>query len=322
MNKMDDFKNIFGQDLAIKILKSVISKQHISPAYLFSGPEGVGRKKTAKIFIKAILDKQFDKNLTKRKIENNNHPDLLWIEPAYIVQGKIIPQWKAKSEIISIKSPPKIRLNQIKEIIEFLGKKPLESDRSIVIIEDIETMNESASNALLKTLEEPNKGLFILITKRQEKLLSTIRSRCQIVPFVRLSDNQVNKIIQKLNVFQEVHDISSEKIKELIAFSDGSPGKYLTNVQYWLDISSGLREKLGIKLTNQIDALKLAKEITDELNIEQQLWLINFQQNRIWEQENNPIMVKKLEELRKQLLTYVQPRLAWEVTLLEMSFIN
>ena len=47
---MDDFKNIYGQDLAIQILRSTISKQHISPAYLFSGPEGVGRKKTAKVF--------------------------------------------------------------------------------------------------------------------------------------------------------------------------------------------------------------------------------------------------------------------------------
>ena len=74
---MDSFKNIYGQDLAIKILKSAISKEHISPAYLFSGPEGVGRKKTAKVFIKAILDKNLDRESTKRKIERNNHPDLL-----------------------------------------------------------------------------------------------------------------------------------------------------------------------------------------------------------------------------------------------------
>ena len=55
---MAHFKNIYGQDLAIKILKSAISKEHISSAYLFSGPEGVGRRKTAKVFIKAILDEK------------------------------------------------------------------------------------------------------------------------------------------------------------------------------------------------------------------------------------------------------------------------
>ena len=319
---MDDFKNIYGQDLAIKILKSAISKKQISSAYLFSGPEGVGRKKTAKIFIEAILDKNFEKEGTKRKIENNNHPDLLWVEPSYIVQGKSISQGKAKLENINIKSPPKIRLNEIKEVIEFLGKKPLESERSIVIIEDIEKMNESASNALLKTLEEPNTGLFILITQRPEKILSTIRSRCQIVPFKRLNDDEVNKIIQEINVIENIHEIPSGKIQELISFSDGSPGRYLTNIQYWLDISSVLRQNTEIKLTNKIDVLKLAKDITDELNIEQQLWLINFQQNIIWKKENNSNMVIKLEELRKQLLTYVQPRLAWEITLLEINFFS
>ncbi len=319
---MKDFKNIYGQDLAIEILTSSISKQHIAPAYLFSGPEGVGKRKTAKIFINAILDRNFDNESTKRKIESNNHPDLLWIEPSYIVQGKSISQTKARSESVSMKSPPQIRLNQIKEIIEFLSKKPFESERSIVIIEDIERINESASNALLKTLEDTNTGLFILITQRPDKLLSTIRSRCQVVPFIRLNDNYVNKIIQKLEVSEETDEITNEKIKELIDFSHGSPGRYLINLQFWLGISSSLRQKLEIKFDNQIELLKLAKEITDELNIEQQLWLVDFEQNRLWIKKNNSNIVKKLEELRKQLLNYVQPRLAWEVTLLEINFIT
>ncbi len=319
---MDDFKNIYGQDLAIQILQSAIYKKHIFSAYLFSGPEGVGRKKTAKVFIETILNQNFNKEVIKRKIESNNHPDLLWIEPSYIVQGKIISRKKAKSEGLSIKARSQIRLNQIKEIIEFLGKKPLEAKRSIVIIEDVEKMNEAASNALLKTLEEPKSGLFILITESQEKLLSTIRSRCQIVPFIRLKNSQVKNIIQQLEIIQEIDDVSNERIEELIAFSFGSPGRYLTNLQNWLGISSELRQKLEIKLTNHIEALKLAKKITDELNIEQQLWYINFQQNIIWEKENNSKIVKQLEELRKQLLTYVQPRLAWEITLLEISLIS
>ncbi len=319
---MDDFKNIYGQDLAIQILKSAISKEQISQAYLFSGTEGVGRKKTAKVFIKAILDHNQNKESTTRKIENNNHPDLLWIEPSYVVQGKIISQKKARSENISMKAPPQIRLNQIKEIIEFLGKKPFESERSIVIIEDIERINESASNALLKTLEETNTGLFILITQRPEKLLSTIRSRCQIVPFVRLNDLQVNNIIKKLKVVQEIDDIPQDKIRELIDFSYGSPGKYLLNLQCWLSISSPLRQKLDIQLNNQVELLTLANEITSELNIEQQIWLIEFQQNRTWIKDKNLNIVKQLEELRKQLLKYVQPRLAWEVALLEINLID
>jgi len=319
---MNDFKKIYGQDLAIQILESAINKKHISPAYLFSGPEGVGRKKAAKVFIRNILEKNFESEETIRKIENNNHPDLLWIEPSYMVQGKIIGQEKAKLESLSIKSPPLIRLNQIKEIIEFLGKKPFEAERSIVIIEDIEKMNESAANALLKTLEEPNTGLFILITQRPEKLLSTIRSRCQIVPFIRLDNTEINRIIKNLKVPPETHNIPSQKIEELLSFSYGSPGRYLSNLQYWLDISDALGHGLEIKLTTKIEVLKLAKEITDNLNLDQQLWLINFQQNRAWEKDNDSVIVRILEELRRQLSSHVQPRLAWEVTLLEINFNN
>ena len=57
---MNDFDTIYGQDLAIEILNSAIFKNHIAPAYLFSGPEGVGRKKTAKLFIEKILNKSGD----------------------------------------------------------------------------------------------------------------------------------------------------------------------------------------------------------------------------------------------------------------------
>ncbi len=319
---MKDFQKIFGQDLAIEILKSAIDKKHIAPAYLFSGPEGVGRKTTAKIFIRSIMDKGIDIKNTERKIENNNHPDLLWIEPTYIVQGKSYSQRKARLENISTKALPQIRLSQVKEIIEFLGKKPLEAEKSFVIIEDIEKMNESAANALLKTLEEPNDGLFILITQRPEKLLNTIRSRCQIVPFKRLQNQQISKIIHKKNHQLEEHDISEEKIKELIVFSNGSPGLYQTNLQFWLEIPNFLKHKLSIKLTSKIEALLLAKEITDELNLEQQLWLINFQENIIWAKERNAYIVNKLEELRRNILSFVQPRLAWEITLLEISLIS
>ncbi len=316
---MNDFGTIFGQDLAIKILKSAISQEHIAPAYLFSGPKGVGRRTTAKVFIQALLDSDQNRERTQRKIENNNHPDLLWIEPSYLVQGKSISQSEAKLENLTIKAPPKIRLGQIKEIIEFLGKKPLQSQKSIVIIEDVEQMNESASNALLKTLEEPNQGLFILITQRAEKLLTTIRSRCQIVPFKRLTINQTNTIIQKIKNAQIDTNLSIQELKDLLIFSNGSPGLYLDNLKFWLDIPQTLKGKLIMKSTNKIDALKLAKEITDELNIEQQLWLINLQQNNLWEKENDIKSITKLEELRKQLLNYVQPRLAWEVILLELT---
>tara|TARA_Y100001968_G_scaffold215564_1_gene198309 strand:- start:1560 stop:2519 length:960 start_codon:yes stop_codon:yes gene_type:complete len=319
---MYNFDEIIGQDLAIELLSSAISKQHIAPAYLFAGPAGVGRKKTAKLFIKAILNNCIDLEITRRKVDNNNHPDILWIEPSYLIQGKSISQKKAKIDNLNIKSPPQIRINQIKDIIDFLGKKPLESSKSIVIIEDIERMNESASNALLKTLEEPKEGIFILTSQKPEKILNTIHSRCQIIPFKRLKNDQLEKVINQIERIQETDEISKEEIRDLIIFSNGSPGLYQTNLEHWLNTPSHIRSKIDLTMSNEIEVITLAKEITDELNVEQQLWLINFQQNRIWKKENNLKIIKQLEKLRKQILSFVQPRLAWEVTLLEINFIN
>ena len=58
MHNINYFNNIIGQDLAIQILKSAVSQKHLAPAYLFSGPEGVGRKKTAKAFIEILLNSE------------------------------------------------------------------------------------------------------------------------------------------------------------------------------------------------------------------------------------------------------------------------
>ena len=83
---------------------------------------------------------------------------------------------------------------------------------------------------------------------------------------------------------------------------------------------NSIKTKARNQINQSIELLKLANEITYELGIEQQLWLIDFQQNRAWTTQKNSNIVKRLEELRKQLLKHVQPRLAWEVTLLEINF--
>lgn len=322
MSQNDYFSNIIGQDLAIQILKSVVSKRYFAPAYLFSGPKGVGRKTTAKAFIERLINSENSREGTKRKIENLNHPDLMWVEPLYTYQGSQISKSQAKLEKIITKAPPQIRLNQIKKIIEFLGKKPLEAQKGIVIIEDIETMNESAANGLLKTLEEPKEGLFILITNRPDKILETISSRCHLIPFKRLNDDQLKKIINEFSDKADITEMKNQNIAELIDFANGSPGLYIENFKYWINIPSSIKDQLNSKLTDHIEALKLAKEITQELSIEEQLWLINFQQNVIWKKNYDKEAVKNLDQLRKHLMSFVQPRLAWEIALLNINFNN
>ncbi len=320
MPHIDYFRNIIGQDLAIQILKSAVSKKQLAPAYLFSGAEGVGRKKTAKEFIEILINSKSSREDIRRKIETLNHPDLIWVEPSYKYQGSEISKSQAKLDNIITKAPPQIRLNQIKKIIEFLGRKPLEATKGIVIIEDIETMNESASNALLKTLEEPKEGLFILITSRLDQLLPTIRSRCQLIPFKRLNDAQVKKIINEFNDIKDISKMKNQNFSELIDFANGSPGLYIENFKYWINIPSSIKDQLNHKLTDHIEALKLAKEITQELSIEEQLWLINFQQNVIWKKNYDKNAVRNLDELRKHIISFVQPRLAWEIALLNINF--
>jgi DNA polymerase-3 subunit delta' len=70
--------------------------------------------------------------------------------------------------------------------------------------------------------------------------------------------------------------------------------------------------------TQPIEALALARDLTEVLDGEQQLWLINWLQQHLWRLQRNEVVLRKLERLRVQLLSFVQPRLAWEVTFLDL----
>jgi DNA polymerase-3 subunit delta' len=70
--------------------------------------------------------------------------------------------------------------------------------------------------------------------------------------------------------------------------------------------------------TQPIEALALARDLTEVLDGEQQLWLINWLQQHLWRLQKSEVVLRKLERLRVQLLSFVQPRLAWEVTFLDL----
>ena len=313
------FEDIIGQNSAIEILQSSLEKRKIAPAYLFTGPEGVGKKLTAIRFLEGIIKEKKPTIDIRKKLENRNHPDLMWIEPTYLNQGKMIEKSIANKENINRKSIAKIRLEQIKEVKRFLGNKPIEADLGMIIIEEVERMNESASNALLKTLEEPNNGIFLLISERPERLLNTIISRCQHIIFASLSTKNIEIILKesskKLNI-----DISlGMKQKELINLSNGSPGGIIKNIQIWENIPDELWVNLkNIPHENPMDALYLAKEISEKLDTEEQLWVINWLQQHIWIKHSNVNALKKLESLKYKIQSFVNSRLAWEITLLKL----
>ncbi|PSB42110.1 DNA polymerase III subunit delta', partial [Chamaesiphon polymorphus CCALA 037] len=176
---------LVGQTQAVEILTRSIVKQRLAPAYLFYGADGIGKSLAARCFIESIFCHEVPENqqaLIKQKLHQGNHPDVLWVAPTYNHQGKLYSAAEATAAGIKRKTPPQIRIEQIRDISRFLARPPLLGDRSVIAIEQAETMPEAAANALLKTLEEPGKATIIAIASSVESLLPTIVSRCQQVP--------------------------------------------------------------------------------------------------------------------------------------------
>ena len=130
-----------------------------------------------------------------------------------------------------------IKIAQIRNIKNFLGQKSINSEKKIVLIIDAHLLNEAASNCLLKTLEEPSNGIFILLTSRLNILLDTIISRCQIVRFRSLSATQITSISEEY--FDPLnYSINSKlNIQDLINSANGSSGQLLKNIETWDELS-------------------------------------------------------------------------------------
>ncbi len=323
--KSNLFKEIIGQKNAISILRSAINHEHIAPAYLFSGPNGVGKKLTVFKFVEGLLGNGNPSERVCQRITRSNHPDLLWIEPTYSNQGKLVPQSIAEREGINRRNPSQIRLDQIRSITRFLSKEPVEAQAGVVVIESAEKMGEASSSALLKTLEEPGKGILILITARPESLLETIRSRCQQIPFTLLNSKDMTRVMKQIQSEKELinkysGDLQNQFKKKVITrISNGSPGAYLENLNIWETIPEELWPNIQSLPKEPIECLSFARNLTDALDCEQQIWLLNLLQNLIWDKTLNSQAIKRLDKLRSHLLSFVQPRLAWEVALLEIN---
>ena len=311
---MNHLTQPIGQDRAVELLSSAIANNRIAPAYLFVGPSGVGRGLAARYFSElAISTGVTPEKYTsiQKRLRAGNHPDLFWIQPTYVHQGKLFSVTEAAAKGLKRKAPPQIRIEQIREITRFLSRPPLEASRSVVVIEDAQTMTEAAANGLLKTLEEPGKATLILIAT-PHSLLPTLVSRTQQIPFDRLSQEDMKQVLQQSG-YEEVlaHP-------ELLAIAQGSPGEAIASFAQLQAISPELLEKLKQLPTTALDTLQLAKEVDDRLDSQAQLWLVDYLQYYYWHSYWDKSIVERLEKARQYLLSYVQPRLVWECTLLDI----
>ena len=310
------FEDLLGQTRAVALLEASLVKGRLAPAYLFAGPDGVGRRLAALRFLEGVLaGLQGDAGI-RRRLQEGNHPDLLWVEPTYQDKGQLVPASKAEELGLARRAAPQLRLEQIRDVSRFLSRRAVEARGCVVVLEDAEAMAEGAANALLKTLEEPGEGLLILIAATPEQLLTTIRSRCQQIPFTRLSSEQLAVVLERCGEPAPTADPP-----ELLELAAGSPGALLRCRQAWADLPEGLAARLLdlAAAAQPLQALALARDLAEALDAEQQLWLLGWWQLALWRRQAPVAQLQRLERLRSQLRAYVQPRLAWEVALLELA---
>ena len=310
------FEDLLGQTRAVSLLEASLVKGRLAPAYLFAGPDGVGRRLAALRFLEGVLAGPKGDAGIRRRLQEGNHPDLLWVEPTYQDKGQLVPASKAEELGLARRAAPQLRLEQIRDVSRFLSRRAVEARGCVVVLEDAEAMAEGAANALLKTLEEPGEGLLILIAATPEQLLTTIRSRCQQIPFTRLSSEQLAVVLERCGEPAPTADPP-----ELLELAAGSPGALLRCRQAWADLPEGLAARLLdlAAAAQPLQALALARDLAEALDAEQQLWLLGWWQLALWRRQAPVAQLQRLERLRSQLRAYVQPRLAWEVALLELA---
>jgi DNA polymerase III subunit delta' len=321
--------DLVGQDQAVALLRQAVVRQRIAPGYLFVGPNGSGKSLAATGFAQLLLAADSVPNnpmapsdpILMRRIRDRNHPDLLWVEPTYLHNGQLLTPSQAIESGVKRKSPPRIRVPQIREIARFLSRSALESARAVVIIEQAECMAEAAANALLKTLEEPGPATLILLASDPQILLPTLISRCQSVAFRRLSNEHMAQVLSQTGHSEILQSA------EVMAIAQGSPGRAIESWAQLQALPADLLSRLASPPNTLRDALEIARDINQNLDTEIQLWLIDYLQHRYWHDsaQNSALKINKvetiaaLEKARSYLLGFVQPRLVWEMTLAGMT---
>ncbi|MCC2976052.1 AAA family ATPase [Sphingomonas sp. PL-96] len=193
-------------------------------AWLLAGPEGVGKASFARLAASRLLAHGVQPRIpvrggslppedrTAALIAAGSHPDYRELARQ--------PKDPAKPDENLARSIP---IAQVRALQPLFATKPSLSERRVVLIDAIDDLETAAANALLKNLEEPPAGtIFLLVSHAPGRLLPTIRSRCRLLRFERLSDADVARVIR--GVMPEVSDVECDA---LVRGGEGSPGRAL-----------------------------------------------------------------------------------------------
>lgn len=228
-------RNFVGHSSLIENFKNRCSNGNLSHAQLISGEDGIGKSILAEILGKLILNGDL----------NREYVDIINYRPSKASFG----------------------VDDVREIIDEVNKKPFEGDKKVIIIHQGNKLTIQAQNALLKTIEEPPTEVYIIILcESLELILDTIKSRCEIYKLTPLTKEELYKYIAIKG-----YDYSEEEKASAIAFSEGIPGRI---DRYFSDTElQELRDKivdLLLQLTNnEIEAI-----------LEKEEQLVSYKQNK------------------------------------------
>ncbi len=184
---MEPFASVPEQPEAKRLLSAALT-EGVAHAYLLHGPPGVGKRTAAFAFAGALLGDE-------RRVATRSHPDLYLLEPL----GEMI------------------RIDDVRALRHDLHMRPFEGDRRVYLVLDADRMNDEAADALLKDLEEPPLyAVIVLVAGELGPLPPTILSRCQLVPFRRLSERAVREWIAA-----QAPERSEEEVRVLSRASAG-----------------------------------------------------------------------------------------------------
>jgi len=208
---MLNWTQIEGQSQALNVLERAVTQGRVHHAYLFTGPDGVGKAQTA-LAMAAVLNckarsedspfaPQCGKCTNCMRIQSEQHPDLHVVRP----DGQ------------------NIKISQVRVVQKAAQQRPYEARYQVVVIDEADRLTDEAANALLKTLEEPPLSMrIILVTSKPHLLLDTIRSRCQLLQFANLTPEIVSRL---LSLQSAALDAKSATLEVAARLGEGSLGR-------------------------------------------------------------------------------------------------
>ncbi|MFA5339999.1 MAG: DNA polymerase III subunit gamma/tau [Candidatus Omnitrophota bacterium] len=200
-----DFDSVLGQEHVTTTLKNAIAQNRVAHAYIFSGPRGVGKTTTARIFAMALNCK--------------NGPTK---EPCGACDSCKEISNGTNLDVIEIDGASNRGIDEVRALRENIKFAPTRGKYKVYIIDEVHMLTEEAFNALLKTLEEPPAhAIFIFATTRPYKVPSTILSRCQRFDFKRLTVNEITGKLKEIAKSEKL-EIEEEALYTVARAAEGA----------------------------------------------------------------------------------------------------